>query len=143
MRKKKSSSEARRSGAESDERKGRLCLLELVPGYHMMQKPIKLPDVTISPLGEQRWRSGESTRLPPIWPSFKSGRLRWRLRQMWVEFVIGSVHYPERFFSGYSGLPFSSKTSISKSQFDQESGRREPLCGCATSKSLFIYLFYL
>ena len=127
--------------------KGGFCLLELVPGYHMMQKPIKLPDVTTSPLGEQRWRSGESTRLPPIWPSFKSRRLRWRLRwrlrQMWVEFVIGSVHYPERFFSGYSGLPFSSKTSISKSQFDQESGRREPLCGCATSKSLFIYLFYL
>ena len=31
---------------------------------------------------------------------------------------------PERFFSGYSGLPLSSKTNISKFQFDQNSGRR-------------------
>ena len=33
--------------------KGGFCLLELVPGYHMMQKPIKLPDVIITPLGER------------------------------------------------------------------------------------------
>jgi len=104
--------------------KGGFCLLELVPGYHMMQKPIKLPDVIITPLGEQRWWSGESIRLPPMWFSFKSRRLRWRLRQMWVEFVISSFHCPERYFSGYSGFLFSSKTSISKFQFDQESGRR-------------------
>ena len=30
----------------------------------------------------------------------------------------------ERFFSGYSGFPLSSKTDISKLQFDRESGRR-------------------
>ena len=47
----------------------------------------------------------------------------------------------ERFFSGYSGFPPSSETNISKFQFDQESDE-EPLCGCATCKSLFIYLFY-
>ena len=70
--------------------------------------------------GKQGWRSGESTRLPPMWPGFKSRRRR----HMWVEFVVGSLPCSERFFSGYSGFPLSSKTNISKFQFDQESGRR-------------------
>ena len=100
--------------------KGGSCLFELVPGYHMMQKPIKLPDVIITPLGEQRWRSGESARLSPMWPSFKSRRQR----HMWVEFVVGPLPCPERFSSGYSGFPLSSKTNISRFQFDQESGRQ-------------------
>ena len=39
-------------------------------------------------------------------------------RQMWVEFVVGSRPCSERFFSGYSGFPLSSKTNISKFQFD-------------------------
>ena len=63
----------------------------------------------------QGWRSGESTRLPPMWPGFKSRRRR----HMWVEFVVGSLPCSERFFSGYSGFPLSSKTNISKFQFDQ------------------------
>ena len=40
------------------------------------------------------------------------------LRHMWVEFVVGSLLCSERFFSGYSGFPLSSKTNISKFQFD-------------------------
>ena len=36
---------------------------------------------------------------------------------MWVEFVVGSLPCSERFFSGYSGFPLSSKTNISKFQF--------------------------
>ena len=32
------------------------------------------------------WRSGESTRVPPMWPGFDS----WTRRYMWVEFVVGS-----------------------------------------------------
>ena len=67
--------------------------------------------------GEQGWRSGESARLPPKWPGFDS-RSR---RHMWVEFVVGSRPCSERFFSGYSGFPLSSKTNISKFQFDLES----------------------
>ena len=51
--------------------------------------------------GEQGWRSGESARLPPMWPGFDS-RSR---RHMWVEFVVGSRPCSERFFSGYSGFP--------------------------------------
>ena len=70
--------------------------------------------------GSKGWRSGESARLPPMWPGFKSRRRR----HMWVEFVVGSLPCSERFFSGYSGFPLSSKTNISKFQFDQESGRR-------------------
>ena len=46
---------------------------------------------------------------------------------MWVEFVVGSLTCSERFFSGYSGFPLSSKTNISKLQFDQESGRRRTI----------------
>ena len=45
--------------------------------------------------GVQVWRSGESTRLPPMWPWFDS-RTR---RHMWVEFV-GSLLCTERFSPG-------------------------------------------
>ena len=46
-------------------------------------------------LGVQGWRSGESTRLPPMWPGFDS----LTRRHMWVEFV-GSLLCTERFSSG-------------------------------------------
>ena len=93
-------------------------------------------------LGEQGWRSGESTRLPPMWPGCES-RTR---RQKWVEFVVGSRPCSERFFPGYSGFPLSSKTNISKFQFNLDTVDEEPPCGCATANShlfihLFIYLF--
>ena len=39
-------------------------------------------------------------------------------RHMWVEFVVGSLLCSKRFFSRYSGFPLSSKTNISKFQFD-------------------------
>ena len=45
--------------------------------------------------GMQGWRSGESTRLPPMWPGFDS---QIRLH-MWVEFV-GSLLCTERFSPG-------------------------------------------
>ena len=48
-----------------------------------------------------------STRLPPMWPGFDSRT--WRHK--WAEFV-GSLLCSERFFSGYSGFPLSSKTNI-------------------------------
>ena len=70
-------------------------------------------------LESKGWRSGEIACLPPIWPGFKSC-CQCHMR---VEFVDGSLPCSERFFSGYSGFPLSSKTNISKFQFDQESGR--------------------
>ena len=66
---------------------------------------------------EQGWCSGESTRLPPIWPGFGSRTQR----HMWIEFVVGSRTCSKRFFSGFSGFPLSSKTNSSKFQFDLES----------------------
>ena len=41
-------------------------------------------------------------------------------RHMWVELIVGSLPCSERFFSRYSGFPLSSKTNISKFQFDLE-----------------------
>ena len=92
--------------------------------------------------GSKGWRSGESARLPPMWPGFKSRRRR----HMWVEFVVGSLPCSERFFSGYSGFPLSSKTSIFKFQFDQESGRRGTtlwMCYLQIIIYLFIYVSFL
>ena len=66
------------------------------------------------------WHRNESARLPPMWPGFKSPRRR----HMWVGFVVGSLPCSERFFSGYSSFPLSSKTNIFKFQFDQESGSK-------------------
>ena len=38
-------------------------------------------------LRSKGWRNGQSTRLPPLWPGFKS-----QCRSlMWVEFVVGSL----------------------------------------------------
>ena len=65
-----------------------------------------------------------------------------RRRHMWVEFVVGSLLCSERFFSGYSGFPLSSKTNISKFQFARKQVDEEPLCGCATSKSLLLLFYY-
>jgi len=52
----------------------------------------------------------ESTHFPPMWHVF----IFWRRRHMWVEFVVGSLSCPERFFSGYSGFSLSSRTNTSK-----------------------------
>ena len=91
--------------------------------------------------GEQGWRSGESTRLSPMWPGFNSRRRR----HLWVEFVVSSLLCSERFFSGYSGFPLSSKTSIAKLQFGQESGRqRTTMLMCYLQiVIIFIYLLYV
>ena len=99
---------------------------------------------SLFPFEEQGWRSGESTRFPPMWPGFKSRRRR----HMSVEFVVGSLPCSERYFSGYSGFPLSSKTNISKFQFDQESGRRRTtLWMCYLQIVIFyfiiIYLFII
>ena len=68
-------------------------------------------------MGEQGWRSGESTCLSPtMWPGFDS-RTR---RHMWVEFVVGSRPCSERFLSGFSS-PHKTTFPISKFQFDLES----------------------
>ena len=47
---------------------------------------------------------------------------------MWVEFVFGSHPCFERFFSGYSGFPLSSKTNIFKFQFELASDLVKAAC---------------
>ena len=75
---------------------------------------------------------------PPMWPGFKSRHGR----HMWVEFVVCSLPWSKRFFSGYSGFPLSLKTNISKFQFDQGSGRqRTTMWMCYLQ--IVIYLFLL
>ena len=59
-----------------------------------------------------------------------------------VEFVVGSLPCSERFFSRYSGFPLSSKTNISKFQFDQESGRRRTTLWMCYLQ-IIIYIYYL
>ena len=61
--------------------------------YDMYDIMYDMYDINI--LGLLGWRSGESTRLPPMWPAFDS-RTR---RHMWVEFV-GSLLCTERFSPG-------------------------------------------
>ena len=55
----------------------------------------------------QIWRSGESTRLPPMWPGFDS-QIR---RHMWVEFV-GSLLCTERFSPGTPVSPLLKKSTF-------------------------------
>ena len=81
-------------------------------------------------------------RRPPMWPGFGS----WRRRHMWVEFVVDSLLCSERFFSGYSRFsPLLKNQKLHEFQIPIRLGIRpdeEPLCGCATSKLLFIYLLF-
>ena len=81
---------------------------------------------------KQGWRSGESARLPPMWPGFKSRRPR----HMWVEFAGG-------FSPGTPVFPSPEKPTFPNSNSTRNQVDEEPLCGCATCKSLFIYLFYI
>ena len=85
------------------------------------------------------WRSCESARCLPVWPWFISRRRC----HMWVEFVVGSRLCSERFSSEYSGLPLSSKTNISKFQFNQESGRRRTTLWMCYLQIIIIYYLFI
>ena len=88
------------------------------------------------------WRSSDGAVVRALashhtmWPGFES-RTR---RQRWVEFVV-LVLSSERFFSGYSGFPLSSKSNISKFQFDLDTVDEEPPFGCATVNSHLFFIF--
>ena len=67
--------------------------------------------------GEQGWYSGESARLPPMYLEFDS---RPRGHNVYGLSLLLVLAFAPRVFSGFSGFPPSSKTNISKFQFDQE-----------------------
>ena len=82
----------------------------------------------------QRWESSPLTNVARVQiPSSKP--------YVWVAFVVGSLLCSERFFSGYSSFPLSSKTNISKFQFDQESGRRRTTLWMCYLQIIIYYLF--
>ena len=87
----------------------------------------------------QGWRSGESTRLPPMSPGFPSRR--WR--HMWVlKFLLALSLAPRGFSPGTPVFPCPKKRTFSKnSNSTRNQVDKEPFSGCATSKSLSIYLF--
>ena len=60
--------------------------------------------------GEQGWRSGESARLPPMWPGFDS-RTR---RHMWVDlsFSLVLVLLPSGFSPGTPVFPSPKKPTL-------------------------------
>ena len=79
------------------------------------------------------WRSGDSARLPPTWPGFKS---RCGLSLLLV------LSLALRGFSlGTPVLPSPQKPTFANSNSTRNQVSEEPLYGCTTSKSLFIYLF--
>ena len=87
--------------------------------------------------GSKGWRSGESARLPPLWPGFKS----WQQRHMWVDFVVGSLLCSEVFLRVLRFSP-PQKPTFSNSNSTRNQADEEPLCGYATSKYyLFIYIY--
>ena len=94
-------------------------LLTHVNKYRRRSCPFRKRSMPISrhlenALTINKYFSSLSARLPPVCPGFDS-RTR---RHMWVEFVVVLLLCSERFFSGYSGFPLSSKTNISKCQID-------------------------
>ena len=66
--------------------------------------------------GEQGWRSGESIRLPPVWPGFDSQTRC----HMWVEFVVGSRPCSECFSPGSPVFPSPQKPTFSNSNIHVE-----------------------
>ena len=101
-------------------------------------KPTGLDSVSAR-LEQGPWRtSSESSRLPPVWPGFKF----WRQCHMWVEFVclLLVLSLALRGFSpGTPVFPFPQKPTFPNSNSTRSQVDEEPLCGCATCKSLFIY----
>ena len=88
--------------------------------------------------GSKRWPRGESARLPPMWPRSNPG----------IDAIRGLslllVLFSERFFSGYSGFPLSSKPTLPNSKSTRNQVGEEPLSRCATSKIViysFVYLY--
>ena len=66
----------------------------------------------------QGWCSGESTRLPPMWPRFDSSILGpGVICRLSLLLVISLLRV---FFLKYSGILLSRKTNTAKFQFDPE-----------------------
>ena len=89
----------------------------------------------------QGWRSGESSRLLTMWSGFKSRRQR----HIWVLSLLMVLSLaPRSFFPGFfpPTFPCPQKPTFSNSTSTRNQVDKEPLCGCANSKSLCIFIYY-
>ena len=77
--------------------------------YSILVLPAMLWFLCKASLGSWRMAQWLSTRLPSMWPGFKSRHQY----HMWVGFVVGSLPSSERLFPGYSGFPLSLKPTFS------------------------------
>ena len=59
-----------------------------------------------------------------------------------VEFVVGSLPCSERFSLNTAVFPCPQKPTFSNSNSTRNRLDKEQLCGCATSKSLYILIYY-
>ena len=82
---------------------------------------------------EQGWHSGESTRLPPMWPGVDA--------ICGLSLLLVFSLAPRGFSPGTLVFPSPQKPTFPNSNSTRNQVDEEPLCGCATCKSLFIYLF--
>ena len=78
----------------------------------------------------------------PVFPSpqklaFPNSNLT---RNLWVEFVVGSLPCHEGFSPGTPVFPSPQKLTFPNSNSTRNQVDKEAQCGCATFKSLFIYL---
>ena len=95
--------------------------------------------LTIIYWGSKGWRSGESARLPKMWPSSNPG----------VDAISGLSLLLVLFFAPRSSspgtpvFPSPQNPTLPNSNSTRNQVDEEPLCGCATSKSLFIDIYYL
>ena len=89
-------------------------------------------------MGSKGLHSGESTRLPPMWCGFKSRRRR----HMWVQFVVGSLT-PRGFSPGTPVFPSPQKTTSSKFQFDQKSGRRRTTLWICYPQNHYLFILFI
>ena len=85
--------------------------------------------------GEQGWRTGESTRLPASNTSVDA------ICGLTLLLVLSLA--PRGFSPSNPVFPSPQKPAFPNSNSTRNQVDEEPLCGCATCKSLFIILLYL
>ena len=86
-------------------------------------------------MGSKGWCSGESARLlPPAWVQIPASTPLCGLRLLLV---------PRGFSPVTPVFPSPQKPTLPNSNSTRNQVDKEPLCGCATSKSLFIDLFII
>ena len=105
--------------------------------WHSILEPVFIADLSVV-FGEQGWRSGANTRLPPMWPRFGGVDTICGLSLLLVLSLA-----PRGFSLGTPVFPSPQKPTFPNSNSTRNQVDEEPLCGCATCKSLFIFFYLL